>query len=283
MIRPKPLFINGFILSSIVASAYAGWSVARTPWPNPWLGTLIACVAPLLFFTRLFLFPTPRTSRNLLLLPATGLLGTGFALYFGGLAPAALAAGVIGIGGSLAYIFWYSRFESSVATPLHDGESIPDFPVFDVEGREIRAHTLAAEPALWLFYRGNWCPFCMAQVREIAGHYRELATRGIRIFLISPQPETNTRALAERFGVPMQFLVDRDNQAARQLGILDEGGLPAGLQLLGYDSDAPRPTVFLTAAGGRLIYSDLAENYRIRPEPGDFLAAFDRAAALRAA
>lgn len=282
MFRPKPLFINAFILSSLAASVYAGWRVADAAWPSPWLGTLLACMAPLFFFMRLFLLPTPRTSRNLAPLLIAGVMGAGLALYWGGPFAASVAA-LVGIGGSLAYIFWYSRFEPAVATPLRVGGSLPEFVLYDVEGQEIAARSLLDRPALWLFYRGNWCPFCMAQVREIAGHYRELAQRGIRIVLISPQPEANTRALAERFEVPMQFLVDRDNAVARKLGVLDEGGLPAGLQVLGYDSDAPRPTVFLTAAGGGILYSDLVENYRIRPEPADFLAAFDRAAPRSAA
>lgn len=275
MIRPKPLFINGFILSCTAASFYAGWSLSRIAWPNPWAGVLIACLAPLLFFARLFLLPTPRTSRNLLWMPLAGVIGTGLAVYLGGLVPASVS-GLFGLGGSLAYILWYSRYEPAVATPLRAGGALPDFPLFDLEGGEVRAHALIGEPVLWLFYRGNWCPFCMAQVREIAGYYRELAARGIRTVLISPQPEVNTRALAQRFDVPMQFLIDRDNRAAQRLGILDAGGLPAGLQVLGYDSDAPRPTVFLTAPGGGLLYSDLAENYRMRPEPQEFLAAFDR-------
>jgi hypothetical protein len=46
--------------------------------------------------------------------------------------------------------------------------------------------------------------------------------------------------------------------------------------VFGYDSDVPRPTVFLTAAGGALMYYDLTDNYRIRPEPAEFLAVLDR-------
>ena len=74
----------------------------------------------------------------------------------------------------------------------------------------------------------------------------------------------------------MRFLPDRGNAAAAALGVLEKNGLPAGMQALGYGSDVPRPTVFITAAGGRLIYCDLSENYRVRPEPAEFLAVLDR-------
>ena len=49
------------------------------------------------------------------------------------------------------------------------------------------------------------------------------------------------------------------------------------MQVLGFDSDVPMPTVFITAPGGRIVYSDLTDNYRIRPEPAEFMAALDRA------
>jgi hypothetical protein len=38
----------------------------------------------------------------------------------------------------------------------------------------------------------------------------------------------------------------------------------------------PRPTVFITAKGGRILYCDLSENYRVRPEPAQYFAVLDR-------
>ena len=87
----------------------------------------------------------------------------------------------------------------------------------------------------------------------------------------------NALSLAERFQAPMRFLQDVDNRSAARLGVLAEGGLPVGMQVLGYDSDVPMPTVFITAPGGRIVYSDLTDNYRIRPEPADFIRALDEA------
>jgi peroxiredoxin len=143
-------------------------------------------------------------------------------------------------------------------------------------GREVASAELVARPALWIFYRGNWCPLCVAQVREISAQYRELARRGVEVFLVSPQPEANTAELAAKCDAPMRFLTDRGNRAARILGILEKAGVPAGMQIFGYDSDVPRPTVFITAKGGAVLYCDLSENYRVRPEPAQYFAVLDR-------
>jgi len=48
-----------------------------------------------------------------------------------------------------------------------------------------------------------------------------------------------------------------------------------GLQALGYDSDTVMPTVVMTNSAGKIIFADLTDNYRVRPEPEDFLRVFD--------
>jgi hypothetical protein len=59
------------------------------------------------------------------------------------------------------------------------------------------------------------------------------------------------------------------------LQIKAENGLPMGLQALGYDSDTVMPTVVMTNDEGVIIFADLTDNYRVRPEPEDFLKVFD--------
>jgi peroxiredoxin len=93
---------------------------------------------------------------------------------------------------------------------------------------------------------------------------------------VSPQPEANTAALAAKCDAPMHFMTDRDNRAATVLGIRERFGVPAGMQAFGYDSDVPRPTVFITAKGGQILYCDLTDNYRVRPEPAQYFAVLDR-------
>jgi peroxiredoxin len=209
-------------------------------------------------------------------MPATGVAGTLIAFLLGGSGWAASVALVVGVVLPLIYIHWYSRFGHRAAGTLAVGQDLPAFTLEDIDGESRSSAELVATPALWVFFRGNWCPFCVAQIREVAAQYRELSARGVEVILVSPQPQTHTRDLARRFDVPMRFLTDRDNQTARLLGILAPGGLPMGMQVLGYDADVPLPTVFITAAGGRIVYSDLTENYRIRPQPAEFIAALER-------
>lgn len=273
----KSIYVSTFIAASLAGLVAALIGLSENGWGSAWLGTAMACAAPVLFFVRVFAFPVARTTANMHILLIAGVAGTVLSIV---LAPGLLAAPVlvsaaVGIVGVVLYIYWYSRFDEPESIVLREGAALPNFQLRE-QGRTLSSAELTSKPALWIFYRGNWCPLCMAQIREVAAEYRELARRGVEVFLISPQPEGHTASLAARFDAPMRFMTDPGNAAAKALGVLEKAGLPAGMQVLGYDSDVPRPTVFISAAGGTLIYCDLSSNYRVRPEPAEFLAVLNR-------
>lgn len=271
----KSIFLSLFLTACIVAIALSVRHVSLEGWASAWLGTAIASSGLVIFVSLAYLRPRARTSPNLYWMLALGAIGTVLALMReGALGTASLVAALLGLLGNALYIFWYSRFDAP-GEGLREGAPLPALS-FNENGKEVRSADLTARPALWIFYRGNWCPLCVAQVREVAAQYAELARRGVDVFLVSPQSQSSTESLSKRFEAPMRFLIDVDNRAAATLGIVVRGGLPAGFQALGFDSDVPRPTVFITAAGGKVLWRDIAENYRVRPEPAALFHVLDQ-------
>ena len=53
--------------------------------------------------------------------------------------------------------------------------------------------------------------------------------------------------------------------------IVGESGVPFGLKWFGHGEDTVLPTVLLINQHGRIVYSDQTSNYRVRPEPDQFL------------
>jgi peroxiredoxin len=253
----------GHIITHLVRAPEAGLA---------WVGALVA-VAPLaVFMSSLVLFQRARTSRNQYPLLALALVGT-VVSFVDFESPASWYALFLGLIGTFAYVFWYSILDRSVQSVLSVGAMLPELELFDDEGNPVTA--TAGKHGLYMFIRGNWCPLCMAQVKEIAAQYRELEARGVEVFLISRQPAANTRALAKRFDAPIRFCVDEDGRLARQLGIEHLGGLPFLMEPLGYDADSVLPTVLITDPSRRIIFADLTDIYRVRPELSAFLAALD--------
>lgn len=273
----KSTYVSAYITALIAGVIAAGLRLAsESTDPAAW-GLLLAAGAPAAVFARLYLAPVARTSAHLHGVLLAGIIGAGIAFQLAGPVHLSLAAGAIGCVLTPLYIYWYSHFPDRPTQQLTTGQMLPDIALEDLQGQMLNTADLTQRPAVWLFYRGNWCPLCMANIREVAAAYGELHARGVEVYLVSPQNESHTRSLAARFEVPLHFLRDPDNRAAQQLGILDKGGLPLGMQVFGYGNDVPMPTAFITAAGGRILYSDLTDNYRVRPEPAAFIAELDRA------
>lgn len=235
------------------------------------------------FFGKLFIKPVARTEKNPPLYFLGILLGFASAIYYffkDGVILDLILAGSI-LAGWFLYIYWYSVFEARGNNQkIVVGERLPDFPLETTEGKVIRSVDYFGSPAVLIFYRGNWCPLCMAQIKEIAGEYQELEKRGAKVLLISNQPHENSEALSKKFNVNFEFLVDKDNRAAELLNIAAQFGIPGGFQTLGYDSNTAMPTVIITNKKGEIIFADLTDNYRVRPEPSIFLKVLDKELAM---
>lgn len=260
---------------AVIALIAADASIERLAWA----GSLLATGSFLGFFLWLMRGKAARTSAELRAIVVLTGIGAAIALYAGlrgGPLLPLLYALVIGLDGCIAYVYWYSRFATRDRNTLAVGNALPSFTLKTADGTLIDSASLVGRVTLLLFYRGNWCPLCMAQIQEIAARYRDLAQRGVQVLLVSPQPQQHTQELSARFDAPMQFLVDEDNAAAKALGIDAPDGLPMGLATMGYDSDTVLPTVLLIDRDGRIAWNHLTDNYRVRPEPDTFIEVIDR-------
>ena len=75
---------------------------------------------------------------------------------------------------------------SGVAEP---GSRLPDGELLDVGGQPTTlAQNLGGKPAIIVFYRGGWCPYCNIALRTYQAQLvPALAERGISLIAISPQ------------------------------------------------------------------------------------------------
>ncbi|MZR62013.1 peroxiredoxin [Alcanivorax sp. DP30] len=267
----KSLFISGQITLAVGSVIVAVWLTAGG---NLWAPALLLPALPLLVFLGwLFLRQPARTSANLPWVFWPSLAGTLLVLVLFALGHACwlmTTLAVLNLIGVHLYIRWYSRYEQR-GPVVQLGEPLPPVSFTNLEGKVITPQSFAGQPLVLLFFRGNWCPLCMAQIREVAAEYQSLQEKGIRVALVSPQSHKQSAQLAKQFSVQFEYLRDDDNQAANVLGIIDAGGTPAGLEALGYDSDTVMPTVLILDGEGRLIYQHLTDNYRVRPEPSLFI------------
>jgi len=273
MNKAKSVFIVLFLLLINLSLLH----VATLSWHSPlgpgWIGVFVLALPNFYLFVWMFMRRRARTSRNLHLLMAANLTGIALVLTDPGMEanPWPLIFGNLIFFGSIAYIFWYSNLGERNNAMLNEGEKLPVFELNTLDGESFSSEQFKGAAWLLMFYRGNWCPLCMTQIGEVAARYIDLDRLGVKVALISPQQETKTKELAERFKVPMRFFVDTDFKASKKLKLLHEDGVPFGLKWMGHGEDTVLPTVLIINKHGRIVYSDQTSNYRVRPEPEQFL------------
>jgi peroxiredoxin len=275
----KPYFVVLYTVVAITIAVIAALQIGLRGFSLIWFGTLLTVLPYVSFFAwARYLKKTPRTSPYLPIPTLITLAGVGLAIY-GSVKEASVAdsrfglvAAVVAAVSFILYVNWYSIFNRRVNSKLTMGKRLPNFSVQDRDGNSVSSEVLLGKPALLLFYRGGWCPICMAHVDEVASRYRGLIERGVQIALISPQPPDLTRRVAELYDVAFNFWIDVDSAAAKALDILNENGVPIGLRNK-YGADTVLPTVIIVDAEGKIIFTDQTDNYRVRPDPNLFIEA----------
>jgi peroxiredoxin len=172
---------------------------------------------------------------------------------------------------------------------LQPGAQLPDGELLDVVGRPTTlVDTLAGKPAVIVFYRGGWCPYCNIALRTYQAQLvPALDERGISLIAISPQTPDGSMSTRETKQLTFTVLSDPGNLIARQLGILtrpSDGAraaqLELGLDLTQVNADGttglPMPTVVIADAAGVIRWIDVHRDYTTRTEPGQILQAIAR-------
>jgi peroxiredoxin len=230
---------------------------------------------PLGFIAKLFLVRTPRTTVHLPILSGILLaLLVAVAIHIDfdqTMFKQPIMYSLFTVIGWFIYINWYSFLPKKNNQILKAGNEFPNLGFIRSDGSKANTAEFAGKKSLYMFYRGNWCPLCMAQIREVSEQYKALADLGVQIVLISPQPQKHTQKLASKFDVPFIFLSDPKNESAKKLALEHPSGTPMGMEMFGYSSDTVLPTVIITDEQGKIIFADLTDNYRLRPEPYTFL------------
>jgi peroxiredoxin len=178
------------------------------------------------------------------------------------------------------------RSAGAPAGVVTDGDTLPDAVLLTAGGDPVRlSAVLGGAPAVIVFYRGAWCPYCNITLRA---YQRELLPvlneRGITLLAVSPQHPERSGATAEGAELGFDVLSDPSNALAGALGIVTEPSADARLAHteLGFevsDSNAdgtasiPFPTVLVVDAGGTVRFADVHTDYTKRTEAADIVAA----------
>lgn len=184
-----------------------------------------------------------------------------------------LLAGLIIV---VAAVAWYRRGRRRVPDALRRGQPLPSFGALDEQGRSLNSADLVGMPVVMMFVRGNWCPFCSKQVKNLTGYYKKINDLGARLVLVTPKPLETTRRVAEFFQVEFEFWLDESLAATRQLGLLLESAVPSGYEKE-YGRDTMWPASLVVDADGVIRYVEVSKHIVDRPNPRTLLRELEKA------
>jgi peroxiredoxin len=144
---------------------------------------------------------------------------------------------------------------------LRPGDRFPSLTITPPDGPAVELPSaLAGGFGVVLFYRGGWCPYCIAQLRAFQRAGDRLAALNIAVVASSVDDEAATRATIEKHGLtfPVGFGADADAIAAATGAFVNDD--PRYLQSTGFvlGSDGRViVSVYSSGAIGRLVPDDV--------------------------
>lgn len=177
------------------------------------------------------------------------------------------------------------RTSGAVDRALGVGDRAPAFALQNARGETVSsADLLASGPLVVSFFRGAWCPYCVAELEALDEIVPELTALGARLVTITPQRAERTTALSTEKNFRFDLLTDHGNRVAEAFRVGYE--FPEYLRdlyrdILKHDIAVhnddvawklPIPARFVIDGGGIVREAKVDADYRHRPEPAESLA-----------
>ena len=122
------------------------------------------------------------------------------------------------VAGPMAHGPWVP---GSLMTPLKAGARLPAGSVVrTLEGKPFSLNSAAAaKPTVLIFYRGGWCPYCNAHLRDLQGSEPALRAMGYQILAISADPPQKLRETLTDDNLTYILLSDASLRVAARFGL----------------------------------------------------------------
>ena len=168
---------------------------------------------------------------------------------------------------------------------LGPGDEAPDFTLPDSDGAPVRLGAMLTRgPAVLVFFRGSWSPFCRLALRAYSEAAPAFAARGAGVIGISAQRREGLARLAFEDGLAFPLLCDAGAGIAGRFGIAcatppallplyRRFGHPPAEQNQSGCNRLALPATYLVGRDGRIRFAHVGVRPHERAAPEEVLAA----------
>ena len=195
--------------------------------------------------------------------------------------PGAVGYAIAGVAFAASGFFFFLTFMSGLPdqrAAVAVGSRAPEFRALDSDGREFRLSALAGSRILLKFFRGTWCPYCVADLRLWSERRDELRALGLRLVAVSHDSVTELRDFKRKHGWDMTLVADPELEVIRRYNLKNHNFTPKR----GPFRDMAIPASVLIDADGKVLWLSQATDFRVRVRPEKVLAEIRRVLAAGA-
>jgi peroxiredoxin len=111
--------------------------------------------------------------------------------------------------------------DAATIKPLPTGATIPARSVVQtVDGKSFDLNAaVALQPTVLVFYRGGWCPYCSAHLRDLQKSIGALRELGYQLLAVSTDTPAALRATMSKEKLDYQLLSDSQVTVAKSFGL----------------------------------------------------------------
>lgn len=169
--------------------------------------------------------------------------------------------------------------------PLLIGAPVPAVTLTTINGEPFTLKlTVTKKPAVLIFYRGGWCPFCNLHLAELKDIETDLVKLGYRILAISLDRPAELRKSLEKHEMKYTLLSDSSGVAAKAFGLAFkvEDAYINKLNSFGMNLEKASgqkhhillvPAAFIIGTDGLIKFAYINPNYKVRVKADVLLAA----------
>ena len=168
------------------------------------------------------------------------------------------------------------RDKAEDVTPLLNGMNVPNVTVKTADGAPFSLQAmLMQKPAVIVFYRGGWCPYCSRQLAELKEIEADLVKEGYQIIAISPESVSKLQSQKLKTEFAAQLVSDENLAAIRAFGVgfyvpdeTREKYKQYDITLAEDKSERavlPAPAIFITNTDSQIAFSYVNPDFRVRP------------------
>ena len=167
---------------------------------------------------------------------------------------------------------------------LNLNDKAPDFTAKDQNGKSISLkNELKNGSVVLVFYRGQWCPFCNRQLKQMEDSLPQIKAKGATVLTITPEVQENISKTIAKTKTSNSILHDEGLQIMKSYDVafkVDDKTIE-NYKKYGIDfnvangesngANLPVPAVYVINKEGRIVYKYFDMDYRKRSSVKEIL------------